>query len=133
MKAGADGACLGGWRHPHTHRLRLICLVTFTPGSLRFPVPVPSAMQQVLDNAGAAPTSTGAKDIDLLFLRGIMESPTVGLNEHISRSATQTPESTVSAVKPSRRSKSRRFLKSNKPYPSGVEPVLSTHSQIHNL
>uniref|UniRef100_A0A1A7W7U7 Membrane protein, palmitoylated 6b (MAGUK p55 subfamily member 6) n=1 Tax=Iconisemion striatum TaxID=60296 RepID=A0A1A7W7U7_9TELE len=33
------------------------------------------AMQQVLENAGEPPTSTGAKDIDLLFLRGIMESP----------------------------------------------------------
>uniref|UniRef100_A0A673B5L3 MAGUK p55 subfamily member 6-like n=1 Tax=Sphaeramia orbicularis TaxID=375764 RepID=A0A673B5L3_9TELE len=35
------------------------------------------AMQQVLDNVGELPTSAGAKDIDLLFLRGIMESPTV--------------------------------------------------------
>ncbi|XP_071355323.1 MAGUK p55 subfamily member 6b isoform X1 [Trachinotus anak] len=35
----------------------------------------PGAMQQVLDNLGELPTSTGAKDIDLLFLRGIMESP----------------------------------------------------------
>lgn len=39
------------------------------------------AMQQVLDNVGDPPTSTststGAKDIDLLFLRGIMESPIV--------------------------------------------------------
>lgn len=34
-------------------------------------------MQQVLDNLSELPTSTGAKDIDLLFLRGIMESPTV--------------------------------------------------------
>ncbi|KAG5843138.1 hypothetical protein ANANG_G00185290 [Anguilla anguilla] len=34
-------------------------------------------MQQVLDNLGALPTSTGAKDIDLIFLRGIMESPIV--------------------------------------------------------
>ncbi|KAF7668483.1 hypothetical protein LDENG_00010090 [Lucifuga dentata] len=33
------------------------------------------AMQQV-DNLNELPTSTGAKDIDLLFLRGIMESPT---------------------------------------------------------
>ncbi|XP_013998431.1 protein PALS2 isoform X2 [Salmo salar] len=33
------------------------------------------AMQQVLDNLGELPTSTGAKDIDLIFLRGIMESP----------------------------------------------------------
>ncbi|KAK6327787.1 hypothetical protein J4Q44_G00034330 [Coregonus suidteri] len=35
------------------------------------------AMQQVLDNLGELPTSTGAKDIDLIFLRGIMESPIV--------------------------------------------------------
>lgn len=35
------------------------------------------AMQQVLDNVGELPTSAGAKDIDLLFLRGIMESPIV--------------------------------------------------------
>uniref|UniRef100_A0A8C9VIP2 MAGUK p55 subfamily member 6-like n=1 Tax=Scleropages formosus TaxID=113540 RepID=A0A8C9VIP2_SCLFO len=34
-------------------------------------------MQQVLDNLGDLPSSTGAKDIDLLFLRGIMESPVV--------------------------------------------------------
>ncbi|XP_030644802.1 MAGUK p55 subfamily member 6b [Chanos chanos] len=35
------------------------------------------AMQQVLDNLGELPTSTGAKDIDLIFLKGIMESPIV--------------------------------------------------------
>ena len=34
-------------------------------------------MQQVLDNLGELPNSTGAKDIDLIFLRGIMESPIV--------------------------------------------------------
>ncbi|KAJ8267316.1 hypothetical protein COCON_G00124880 [Conger conger] len=34
-------------------------------------------MQQVLDNLGALPPSTGAKDIDLIFLRGVMESPIV--------------------------------------------------------
>ncbi|XP_031441971.1 MAGUK p55 subfamily member 6b isoform X2 [Clupea harengus] len=33
------------------------------------------AMQQVLENLGEMPTSTGAKDLDLIFLRGIMESP----------------------------------------------------------
>ncbi|KAL2080438.1 hypothetical protein ACEWY4_024231 [Coilia grayii] len=33
------------------------------------------AMQQVLDNLGELPSSTGAKDIDLIFLRGIIESP----------------------------------------------------------
>ncbi|KAI1886152.1 hypothetical protein AGOR_G00211060 [Albula goreensis] len=36
-----------------------------------------TAMQQVLDNLSDLPTSTGAKDIDLIFLRGIMESPIV--------------------------------------------------------
>ncbi|CAB1446382.1 unnamed protein product [Pleuronectes platessa] len=36
-----------------------------------------SAMQQVLDNLKDLPTGTGAKDIDLIFLRGIMESPIV--------------------------------------------------------
>ncbi|KAK3551316.1 hypothetical protein QTP70_013916 [Hemibagrus guttatus] len=35
------------------------------------------AMQKVLDNLKELPPSTGAKDIDLLFLRGIMESPIV--------------------------------------------------------
>ncbi|XP_077363888.1 MAGUK p55 subfamily member 6b isoform X2 [Festucalex cinctus] len=35
------------------------------------------AMQEVLDNLGELPASGGAKDIDLLFLRGIMESPIV--------------------------------------------------------
>ncbi|XP_063041428.1 MAGUK p55 subfamily member 6b isoform X3 [Engraulis encrasicolus] len=34
-------------------------------------------MQQVLDNLGELPSSTGAKDIDLIFLRGIIESPIV--------------------------------------------------------
>ncbi|XP_054869574.1 MAGUK p55 subfamily member 6a isoform X2 [Amphiprion ocellaris] len=34
-------------------------------------------MQQVLDNLKELPTGTGAKDIDLIFLRGIMESPIV--------------------------------------------------------
>ncbi|KAM9738625.1 MAGUK p55 subfamily member 6b isoform 3-T3 [Menidia menidia] len=33
-------------------------------------------MQQATDDLGERPASTGAKDIDLLFLRGIMESPT---------------------------------------------------------
>ncbi|XP_059899592.1 MAGUK p55 subfamily member 6b isoform X2 [Gadus macrocephalus] len=40
------------------------------------PEPAP-AMQQALDHPGEVPpASQGAKDIDLLFLRGIMESPT---------------------------------------------------------
>ncbi|XP_030077422.1 MAGUK p55 subfamily member 2 isoform X1 [Microcaecilia unicolor] len=35
------------------------------------------AMQQVLDNLHDLPNSTGAADLDLIFLRGIMESPIV--------------------------------------------------------
>ncbi|KAM3613464.1 uncharacterized protein V6R79_000113 [Siganus canaliculatus] len=34
-------------------------------------------MQQVLDNLKDLPTGSGAKDIDLIFLKGIMESPIV--------------------------------------------------------
>ncbi|XP_028931667.1 MAGUK p55 subfamily member 2 isoform X3 [Ornithorhynchus anatinus] len=34
-----------------------------------------SAMQQVLDNLGCLPHSAGAAELDLIFLRGIMESP----------------------------------------------------------
>ncbi|XP_037665814.1 MAGUK p55 subfamily member 2 isoform X2 [Choloepus didactylus] len=34
-----------------------------------------SAMQQVLDNLGSLPSATGAAELDLIFLRGIMESP----------------------------------------------------------
>uniref|UniRef100_A0A671P0V5 MAGUK p55 subfamily member 6-like n=1 Tax=Sinocyclocheilus anshuiensis TaxID=1608454 RepID=A0A671P0V5_9TELE len=36
-----------------------------------------AAMQQVLDNLGELPATTGAKDIDLIFLKGVMESPIV--------------------------------------------------------
>ncbi|XP_076009896.1 protein PALS2-like [Genypterus blacodes] len=36
-----------------------------------------SAMQQVLDNMKDLPSGSGAKDIDLIFLRGVMESPIV--------------------------------------------------------
>lgn len=36
-----------------------------------------SAMQQVLDNLKELPSGTEAKDIDLIFLRGIIESPVV--------------------------------------------------------
>ncbi|XP_068920515.1 MAGUK p55 subfamily member 2 isoform X4 [Petaurus breviceps papuanus] len=35
------------------------------------------AMQQVLDNLGTFPNATGAAELDLIFLRGIMESPIV--------------------------------------------------------
>ncbi|XP_056672886.1 MAGUK p55 subfamily member 2-like isoform X3 [Monodelphis domestica] len=34
-------------------------------------------MQQVLDNLGTFPNATGAAELDLIFLRGIMESPIV--------------------------------------------------------
>ncbi|CAK6438211.1 unnamed protein product [Pipistrellus nathusii] len=36
-----------------------------------------TAMQQVLDNLGSLPNTTGAAELDLIFLRGIMESPIV--------------------------------------------------------
>lgn len=36
-----------------------------------------SAMQQILDNLKDLPTGTAAKDIDLIFLRGVIESPIV--------------------------------------------------------
>lgn len=39
--------------------------------------PLPPAMQQVLDNLGSLPNATGAAELDLIFLRGIMESPIV--------------------------------------------------------
>lgn len=34
-------------------------------------------MQQVLDNLSDLPNSMGAGDLDLIFLRGLMESPIV--------------------------------------------------------
>ncbi|XP_021233953.1 MAGUK p55 subfamily member 2 isoform X7 [Numida meleagris] len=37
----------------------------------------PQAMQQVLDNLLSLPSTPGAADLDLIFLRGIMESPIV--------------------------------------------------------
>ncbi|XP_048783033.1 MAGUK p55 subfamily member 2 isoform X3 [Lagopus muta] len=37
----------------------------------------PTAMQQVLDNLLGLPSAPGAADLDLIFLRGIMESPIV--------------------------------------------------------
>lgn len=40
-------------------------------------LPLLSAMQQVLDNLGSLPNATGAAELDLIFLRGIMESPIV--------------------------------------------------------
>uniref|UniRef100_A0A9L0RB16 MAGUK p55 scaffold protein 2 n=1 Tax=Equus caballus TaxID=9796 RepID=A0A9L0RB16_HORSE len=40
-------------------------------------LPGPHSMQQVLDNLGSLPNATGAAELDLIFLRGIMESPIV--------------------------------------------------------
>lgn len=34
-------------------------------------------MQQILDNLKDLPSGTGAKEIDLIFLKGVMESPIV--------------------------------------------------------
>lgn len=48
--------------------LEPVCLTTCT---------FPPAMQQVLDNLGSLPNATGAAELDLIFLRGIMESPIV--------------------------------------------------------
>nr|XP_020733673.1 MAGUK p55 subfamily member 6 isoform X1 [Odocoileus virginianus texanus] len=39
--------------------------------------PILTAMQQVLDNLTGLPSSTGAEEIDLIFLKGIMENPIV--------------------------------------------------------
>lgn len=44
-----------------------------------------TAMQQVLDNLRDLTPTTGAKDIDLIFLRGIMESPIVRSLAKVSR------------------------------------------------
>lgn len=38
---------------------------------------ITAAMQQVLDNLTELPSSTGAEEIDLIFLKGIMENPIV--------------------------------------------------------
>ena len=38
---------------------------------------ISAAMQQVLDNLTELPSSTGAEEIDLIFLKGIMENPIV--------------------------------------------------------
>lgn len=43
----------------------------------RVPALCPPAMQQVLDNLMGLPGGPGAADLDLIFLRGIMESPIV--------------------------------------------------------
>ncbi|XP_044855526.1 MAGUK p55 subfamily member 2 isoform X1 [Mauremys mutica] len=51
--------------------------LAFTLPSSPPPPFLPPAMQQVLDNLSDLPNSTGAADLDLIFLRGIMESPIV--------------------------------------------------------
>lgn len=38
---------------------------------------ISAAMQQVLENLTELPSSTGAEEIDLIFLKGIMENPIV--------------------------------------------------------
>uniref|UniRef100_A0A452QUK7 MAGUK p55 scaffold protein 2 n=2 Tax=Ursus americanus TaxID=9643 RepID=A0A452QUK7_URSAM len=48
---------------------------TFRAGSAR--AGQGGTMQQVLDNLGSLPNATGAAELDLIFLRGIMESPIV--------------------------------------------------------
>uniref|UniRef100_A0AAR2LSV4 Membrane palmitoylated protein 2 n=1 Tax=Pygocentrus nattereri TaxID=42514 RepID=A0AAR2LSV4_PYGNA len=48
-------------------------------------------MQQVLENLGELPTSTGAKDIDLIFLKGIMESPIVRSLAKVTRTHAHMP------------------------------------------
>uniref|UniRef100_A0A8C3LE14 Membrane palmitoylated protein 2 n=1 Tax=Chrysolophus pictus TaxID=9089 RepID=A0A8C3LE14_CHRPC len=47
------------------------------PVSLCSHIPLFPAMQQVLDNLLGLPSAPGAADLDLIFLRGIMESPIV--------------------------------------------------------
>ncbi|KFO25270.1 Pancreatic prohormone [Fukomys damarensis] len=47
-----------------------------------------SAMQQVLDNLGSLPSATGAAELDLIFLRGIMESPIV---RSLAKGSTEEP------------------------------------------
>ncbi|XP_069490452.1 MAGUK p55 subfamily member 2 isoform X6 [Ambystoma mexicanum] len=53
------------------------------------------AMQQVLDNLGDLPNSTGAADLDLIFLRGIMESPIV---RSLAKAHERLEESKLEAV-----------------------------------
>lgn len=55
-----------------------------------------SAMQQVLDNLKDLPSGTGAKDIDLIFLRGIMESPIV---RSLAKAHERLEEVTLQAVR----------------------------------
>ncbi|XP_024306528.1 MAGUK p55 subfamily member 2 isoform X1 [Homo sapiens] len=60
---------------PHLFERRFRALASFT-----MPVAATNsetAMQQVLDNLGSLPSATGAAELDLIFLRGIMESPIV--------------------------------------------------------
>ncbi|XP_056300020.1 MAGUK p55 subfamily member 6a [Pseudoliparis swirei] len=54
------------------------------------------AMQQVLDNLKYLPSGSGAKDIDLIFLRGIMESPIV---RSLAKAHERLEEVTLKAVR----------------------------------
>lgn len=49
-------------------------IYVFTNSYLAF---ISSEMQQVLENLTELPSSTGAEEIDLIFLKGIMENPIV--------------------------------------------------------
>lgn len=60
-RGGVSMVCLGAQLAP-------VCLTVCS---------FPPAMQQVLDNLGSLPNATGAAELDLIFLRGIMESPIV--------------------------------------------------------
>uniref|UniRef100_A0A8C8ZF31 MAGUK p55 scaffold protein 2 n=3 Tax=Strepsirrhini TaxID=376911 RepID=A0A8C8ZF31_PROSS len=57
----------------------VVCLSLLCPAATCVSLcpPLPPAMQQVLDNLGSLPNATGAAELDLIFLRGIMESPIV--------------------------------------------------------
>lgn len=50
------------------------------------------AMQQVLENLDDLPSSAGAKDIDLIFLRGVMQSPVVRSLAKVTMGPPRPPE-----------------------------------------
>ena len=57
-------------------------------------------MQQVLDNLKDLPSGTGAKDIDLIFLKGIMESPIVRSLAKVSHKLSHTTIALYSTYTP---------------------------------
>lgn len=61
------------WCFPELLLLMEACFSQY----LLFVYVLSAAMQQVLDNLTDLPTSTGAEEIDLIFLKGIMENPIV--------------------------------------------------------